>query len=292
MLTTHKTTVVRSRIESDLKNCATEVLPFEIRTPNATTLAAMKEARSMGKAKFDFAPALALMPIYSNSLIASIDYRKPGSKGFGLIVFIVLLFVITQPAQAEGVGASCTSPAIIAPRLGILYESRPLIEWAKVPGALQYRVQVRSQVPEGKVVATIDTVVSENRFSAPQPLAESRAIVTVKVSTLCGPMESVPSVLRFELDVTRECPAPRGVKASANDGKLLVVWNPRESVEGYRVVLRSASNGAELERRETTNARASFDGGKYFNTLLMLAIESRCRHVVGDALVLPISVSP
>lgn len=82
MLTTHKTTDVRSRIEPDLKNRATEVLaecglnlsdairlflhqvvaqqglPFEIRAPNATTLAAMKEARSMGKAKFDSAPAL------------------------------------------------------------------------------------------------------------------------------------------------------------------------------------------------------------------------------------------
>jgi len=82
MLTTHKTTDVRSRIEPDLKNRATEVLaecglnlsdairlflhqvvaqqglPFEIRAPNATTLAALKKARSMGEAKFDSAPAL------------------------------------------------------------------------------------------------------------------------------------------------------------------------------------------------------------------------------------------
>ncbi len=76
MLSTLKTTDVRSRIEPDLKDRATEVLaecglklsdairlflrqvvarqglPFEIRTPNATTKAAMKEARSTGKAKF------------------------------------------------------------------------------------------------------------------------------------------------------------------------------------------------------------------------------------------------
>lgn len=81
MLTTLKTTDVRSRIEPDLKDRATEVLaecglnlsdairlflrqvvvqqglPFEIRTPNATTLAAMKEARALGKAKFDTAQA-------------------------------------------------------------------------------------------------------------------------------------------------------------------------------------------------------------------------------------------
>lgn len=76
MLSTLKTTDVRSRIEPDLKDRATEVLaecglklsdairlflrqvvvrqglPFEIRTPNATTRAAMKEARSIGKVKF------------------------------------------------------------------------------------------------------------------------------------------------------------------------------------------------------------------------------------------------
>jgi DNA-damage-inducible protein J len=82
LTTTLKTTDVRSRIEPDLKDRAAEVLaecglnlsdairlflrqvvaqqglPFEIRTPNATTIAAMKEARAMGKAKFDSAQAL------------------------------------------------------------------------------------------------------------------------------------------------------------------------------------------------------------------------------------------
>ncbi len=76
MLSTSKTTDVRSRIEPDLKDRASEVLaacglnlsdairlflrqvvvqeglPFAIKIPNATTVAAMKEARSMKRAKF------------------------------------------------------------------------------------------------------------------------------------------------------------------------------------------------------------------------------------------------
>jgi len=80
--TTLKTTDVRSRIEPDLKDRATEVLaecglnlsdairlflrqvvaqqglPFEIKTPNAITRAAMTEARAMGRTKFDSAQAL------------------------------------------------------------------------------------------------------------------------------------------------------------------------------------------------------------------------------------------
>ncbi len=72
----HKSTDVRSRIEPDLKDRASEVLaacglnlsdairlflhqvvaqqglPFDVKTPNAVTIAAMREARSMKEAKF------------------------------------------------------------------------------------------------------------------------------------------------------------------------------------------------------------------------------------------------
>ena len=211
---------------------------------------------------------------------------------FDPAILIFLLMHFSELAMADTVAAGCAAPEFIAPRSALLHESRPLIEWAKVPGGNQYRVQVRSQVPEGRVLETIDTLVKESRFAPPQPLVESRAIVTVKVVALCGPVESEPSVKRFVLDVTRDCPVPSGTKVVAKEGKLLLVWNPQPAVEGYRVVLRSALNGAELERRETSDATASFDGGKYFNTLLMAAIESRCKGVVGEAVVLPINLSP
>lgn len=75
-LSLHKSTDVRSRIEPDLKDRAAEVLaacglnlsdairlflhqvvarqglPFEVRAPSAATIAAMREARSMKRAKF------------------------------------------------------------------------------------------------------------------------------------------------------------------------------------------------------------------------------------------------
>lgn len=82
MFVTLKTTDVRSRIEPDLKDRASEVLaecglnlsdairlflrqvvaqqglPFEVKTPNAMTIAAMREARSIGNAKFGSAREL------------------------------------------------------------------------------------------------------------------------------------------------------------------------------------------------------------------------------------------
>jgi DNA-damage-inducible protein J len=82
MLTNLKTTDVRSRIEPELKDRASTVLaecglnlsdairlflrqvvaqqglPFEVRTPNAVTVAAMKEARAIGRARFGNAQEL------------------------------------------------------------------------------------------------------------------------------------------------------------------------------------------------------------------------------------------
>jgi DNA-damage-inducible protein J len=82
MLATLKTTDVRSRIEPEIKIRATEVLascglnlsdairlflrqvvvqeglPFEIKVPNATTRAAMLEARAMKSPRFNSAEAL------------------------------------------------------------------------------------------------------------------------------------------------------------------------------------------------------------------------------------------
>lgn len=81
-VTMRKSTDVRSRIEPDLKDRASEVLaacglnlsdairpflhqvvaqqgpPFEVKAPNAATVAAMREARSTRKAKFRSAQGL------------------------------------------------------------------------------------------------------------------------------------------------------------------------------------------------------------------------------------------
>ena len=82
MLTLAKTAVVRSRIEPDVKVSAEEVLqhcgldlstairlflgqvvaqkglPFEVKVPNATTIAAMEEARKIANARFSSAKEL------------------------------------------------------------------------------------------------------------------------------------------------------------------------------------------------------------------------------------------
>lgn len=100
MLSTLKTTDVRSRIEPELKDRASEVLaecglnlsdairlflrqvvtqqglPFDVRTPNAVTVAAMKEARSMGKTRFPAAREL----FDGLEKVSAAKARKPAKK--------------------------------------------------------------------------------------------------------------------------------------------------------------------------------------------------------------------
>ncbi len=100
MLATLKTTDVRSRIEPEIKDRAIEVLascglnlsdairlflrqvvvqqglPFEVKVPNATTRAAMLEARAMKTARFDSAEAL-FDDLEKNS---KVETRKAAAK--------------------------------------------------------------------------------------------------------------------------------------------------------------------------------------------------------------------
>lgn len=97
---TLKTTDVRSRIEPDLKDRASEVLaacglslsdgirlflrqvvaqeglPFAVKTPNATTIAAMKESRSMKRARFGTAQEL----FDDLEKTGAAKTRKPGKR--------------------------------------------------------------------------------------------------------------------------------------------------------------------------------------------------------------------
>ncbi|MFM9970037.1 MAG: type II toxin-antitoxin system RelB/DinJ family antitoxin [Burkholderiales bacterium] len=97
---TLKSTDVRSRIEPDLKDRASEVLaacglnlsdairlflrqvvvqeglPFEVKTPNAITIAAMKEARSMKRATFGAAQEL----FDDIEKVGAAKTRKPAKK--------------------------------------------------------------------------------------------------------------------------------------------------------------------------------------------------------------------
>src|SRR5262245_19744191 len=79
------------------------------------------------------------------------------------------------------------------------------LAWTPVEGATAYRVRLQSRVPNGRVVASHDTVVTTPSFRPPQPLAEHRAKVTVRLNAVCGAETSAESVSWFLIDTSVGC---------------------------------------------------------------------------------------
>ena len=75
---------------------------------------------------------------------------------------------LALPAFAE---PSCANPAITSPADESTVASvRPTIHWQAVAGVASYRLQLVSREPEGRTVATIDTLVSDCLlYTSPSP---------------------------------------------------------------------------------------------------------------------------
>ena len=68
---------------------------------------------------------------------------------------------LTQ-AMPGAAAEPCAVAEIISPSQGsFVAQPRPPIEWRALPGVSRYRVQLESRVPEGRVLASIDSVVTE-----------------------------------------------------------------------------------------------------------------------------------
>src|SRR5690348_18378990 len=84
-------------------------------------------------------------------------------------------------------------------------ERQPRISWKAVEGATGYRVRILSRVPNGKISASYDSVVQTTSFLPPQPLADQRAKVTVRLNAICGKETSEDGVATFVIDATPAC---------------------------------------------------------------------------------------
>jgi hypothetical protein len=83
---------------------------------------------------------------------------------------------------------ACQSSGIVAPARGsTVADARPVLTWLVIPGAIRYRVEIESRVPEGRILVSLDTQVSGTRFQPPQPLTDHRAAVKVRVTAGCPP---------------------------------------------------------------------------------------------------------
>jgi hypothetical protein len=148
-----------------------------------------------------------------------------------------------------GVAAACEPPTLAT---GSPTDKHPRLTWSVVEGATSYRVRVQSRIPDGRVLATHDTVVKAPEFRSPQPLAEHRAKVTVRLNAVCGAETSADSVSIFMIDTSALCKLGE-VDAAFEAGMATLKWQPVAGARSYEVRAH-ALDGRFLVAQETRDA--------------------------------------
>lgn len=165
--------------------------------------------------------------------------RDGGTDVRALLAAIALA---AQPALA----AACPEAEIIVPAQGsAIAQGRPRIEWKAVAGASEYRVQLESRVPEGRVLAQFDTRVPGNVFTPPSALTDYQAAVKVRVAVACDEPDEAPvSELqpRFFVDVSSTCPAVEELRMDTATAR--ISWRGAASVRRYEVRIFSGEDAA------------------------------------------------
>ena len=160
----------------------------------------------------------------------------------------VLLLTITAPSVA------CEAPQGVLEDGTTIQQARPRLEWRAVQGASGYRVRLQSRVPNGRVVAASDTVVSTPAYLPPQPLTEQRAKVTVRVKAICAGEESVETVSWFVIDTSAVC---RLGEVSLEARALR--WEPVVGAKAYEVRSYRLEDGRLIASQETRTTEAKLE---------------------------------
>ncbi|MCB1905453.1 MAG: hypothetical protein KDI18_15460 [Gammaproteobacteria bacterium] len=196
----------------------------------------------------------------------------------GLSLLIVLLAVcLTCPAVA---GASCPAPRIITPVADTtLATVRPALRWTPVTGATGYRVRVVSRVPEGGMIATLDSLTTQPGFEPPQPLTELNAIVRVTVTPQCETETGSKASLRFFIDTRIGCPVVADPVVEQGAGGSTLRWAPVADAQRYEVMAYAANDGNLLGRGETQQLSFILPGSG--EVAVVAAVRARCRNGYG-----------
>jgi hypothetical protein len=198
----------------------------------------------------------------------SADY-PPRRRSF-VCVGLLLLSYASGVASAATV---CQRPTLA--QAGQTTERHPRLSWAAVPGATSYRIRVQSRVPDGRVLAFHDTVVNGPEFLPPQPLAEHRAKVTVRLNAICGAETSAETVGTFVIDTSSLC----RLEDLAVD-KTTLKWPAVAGARSYEVRAYRLGDGRLLASHETRETAAPLA----LKESAVVSVRPACAAGLGEAL--------
>jgi hypothetical protein len=140
-------------------------------------------------------------------------------------------------------------------QMGVV-DARPVVTWREVWDSKRYRIEMESRVPEGPVLLSLDTQVSQATFQPAVRLTEARAAVKIRITAGCSVDDG--SRLRYQaatyhIDTSPLCPAPARI-APTTDGKA-IEWPVVAGAVRYDVTLLTSHDGAIVVRGRTQQPR-------------------------------------
>lgn len=194
----------------------------------------------------------------------------------------LLLLGSALPGLASAV---CAAPELIAPRGPVLTpalaDTRPRIAWSAVDGADAYSLQLRSRVPEGRLIATYDVLLPRTQlyFLPAAALATQRAKLTVVIAAHCGQERSAPRSAWFLIDASLACATPATLAVRAKGAHIAVTWSASASADSYELRLHAPDDGHLLASYETRAAQLTLQAAA---PGAQLSLRARCGDRYGD----------
>jgi hypothetical protein len=185
---------------------------------------------------------------------------------------------IALAIYSSAVFAVCDGPRQAIAAGATIADKQVQIAWTPVEGATGYRLRLQSRVPNGRVVASHDTVVASPSFRAPQPLAEQRAKVTVRLNAICGAETSAESVSWFLIDTSAGCRIGE-INAKAAAGKARLEWKAVPEAQTYDVRVHALADGRTIAARETRSPQAEIE----LREAAVVSVRPACAAGLGEA---------
>jgi hypothetical protein len=118
--------------------------------------------------------------------------------------------------------------------------TRPMIAWRAAAGVSSYRLQLVSREPEGRTLASIDSLVNDTRFVPPQALsrrfgAGQRECDEPVPGGVAPPAPSPAREHRFLIDARSACAVSGLTLDSLDAGEKRIRWAPTPAAGGYEI---------------------------------------------------------
>ena len=162
-------------------------------------------------------------------------------------------------AAAQVTNTHCQTVTLLLPAAGsTISESKPTLQWTSSPEAQRYRVRLRSDRPNGALLAAIDTITTEPRFTPPTSLTDEIATVRADITPDCSPAfgDPLPAAFanspRFWIDTRLSCSPPTlvSVQSGKEASPTMLRWTASSSAQRYEASILLA-DGTLLVTDET-----------------------------------------